>query len=221
MSYTLLKNADLFIERWIHEAQNDWEDAGSSDELVLWCRAGRVELDRQGDQLKVQVGNQAYLITPAHSQQRLTVQCTSPSADYRIAATFDWPLRIDVGASSRKSTLDTRIQGLRIHGTPQFQRRVMDQLQSLGHQPALKQLLEDVRLVLQRDKAKLTLMQQYVGTTPFFDSWGFGKDRQEALRSGMILLYNPYDNPSDSVAELFTALQHVYGLLTGTVIPAG
>ncbi|WP_166359758.1 hypothetical protein [Pseudomonas akapageensis] len=213
--YPLYKDEEVCIERLIHEAQNDWEEAGTSDEIVFWSRSAKVQLSNPGDTLQVEVNGRTFLLTPDNPQQRLTLQITEDVEQYNAAENFSWPLRVDTGARKTKGTIDTGSRNLQIHGTPQFQRRVLEQLELLEASPALKRLLDEVRVTLDEQDDPLTIVELYVGTESVFGPWASGTD----LTSGVVILYNPYDNNSDIDTALFKALYRAYGLITDAVLP--
>lgn len=186
--YTLHKDDDVWIERWIQEAQDNWEPAGYSDEIVCWSNSANVRLQRQEANLRIDIDDRTFVIKPDNPEQRFTLQIAEDQAPEEIGAHFDWPLRLDSGASRGYSVVDRPIKKLKIAGTPQFQRRVLAHLQS---NPELEDLIDHVRDAANSPDVPMIIMQLHVGTRPVFGPWASGLELHQSPE--IILLYNPYD----------------------------
>ncbi|MFK8332886.1 hypothetical protein M2D63_023020 [Pseudomonas sp. BJa5] len=210
--YPLHKDARVYMERWLQSALEDWEDAGESDEIVVWSRSSAVGLSQQDNQLTLRIDDQDYLITPSSPAQRLTLQLMKSELPPGLGEGISWPLRIDSAASSSKSVAHTEDPGLQIYGTPQFQFRVLSQLALLDGNKELKALLDDSRQSLGDRHTRVLIMELYVQ-----EKGRFGPTHSTFNREGDVaLLYNPYQS-SESGLELFKLL---YRLFTALATPS-
>lgn len=210
--YLLHKDARVCMERWLQSALEDWEDAGESDEIVVWSRSSAVRLSQQDNQLTLRVDDQDYLITPSSAEQRLTLQLIKSGLPPALGDDITWPLRIDSAASSSKTVIRTEDPGLRIYGTPQFQHRVLSQLALLDGNRELKTLVDDSRQSLGDRQTRVLIMELYVQ-----EKGRFGPTYSTFNQDGDVtLLYNPYQS-SETGLDLFKML---YRLFTSLATPS-
>lgn len=215
--YSLHKDAQVSIERWVQSAHNDWEAAGESDEIVVWSRTSDVSLSQQDKQLNVRVGNQDYLITPSSEAQRLTLQFLKSDLPSGLTDNVTWPLRVDSGASSEKTFMETEDPHLRIYGTPQFQFRILSQLALLDGHTELKTLLNDSKNAMGDTLVNVLIMELSVKEGGVIGSSFFPTPANR--ENEIALLYNPY-NGVDTGTELFKLLYRVFTSITApSVIP--
>ncbi|CAK9890601.1 MULTISPECIES: hypothetical protein [Pseudomonas] len=215
--FTLHKDARVMVERWVQTAKLDWEDAGESDEIVIWSRSSDIALSQAGSQLNVRVDNQDYLISPSTASQRLTLQVLKSDLPLGLAEGFNWPLRIDSGASSSKTLIQTEDEYLRIYGTPQFQFRILNQLALLDGHRELKALLDDSKNALAGRVVNVLIMEQSVKAGGVIGASVF--PAPYARESEIALLYNPYDGV-DSDTELFKLLYRIFDSIISPSVPA-